>query len=143
MVLIHGFIDYCALLFMKGALLKDEKGVLIHQTENAQDRRQLRLTHLAEREELSETTVSYVLEAIEIEKAGLKVSLKKTDEFAMPGELQLLLDEMTRVETAMYGLTQGHQHGYVRHFSAAKKAGTPERGFKNSARNTGGKGWDD
>lgn len=92
-VLMHGFKDYCALLFMKGVLIKDPIGILIQQTENVQSARQIRFTTLEEIEEMEPILKSYINEAIEVEKAGLQVEFKKTSEFKMPEELQIRLDQ--------------------------------------------------
>ena len=125
-VLIHGFKNYCALLFMKGVLLKDEKGILIQQTENVQETRQIRFKSLAEIINLQETIKNYVLEAVEIEKSRLKFELKKTAEFKMPDEFKQLFDEMPELETAFQALTPGRQRGYLLYFSAPKQAKTRE-----------------
>jgi uncharacterized protein YdeI (YjbR/CyaY-like superfamily) len=125
-VLIHGFKEYCALLFHKGALLNDAEGVLIQQTENVQSARQIRFTNLQEIIELSKVLKSYVFEAIEVEKAGLKVELKKTKEYDIPEEFQVKLDADPGLKEAFYSLTPGRQRGYLLHFSAAKQAKTRE-----------------
>src|SRR6185437_10479998 len=108
-VLIHGFKEYCALLFFKGALLKDANGILIQQTENVQSARQIRFTNVREIVKLKPILKAYIHEAIEVEKAGLKVNLKKTKEFKMPEELQNKLDEIPALKTAFYALTPGRQ----------------------------------
>ena len=123
-VLIHGFNEYCALLFFKGALLKDSKGILITQTENVQAARQIRFTNVREIVEMEATLKAYIREAIEVEKAGLKVKLKKTAEFAVPEEFQKKLDEIPALKTAFAALTPGRQRGYLLHFSAAKQSET-------------------
>jgi uncharacterized protein YdeI (YjbR/CyaY-like superfamily) len=125
-VLIHGFKDYCALLFMQGALMKDEQGILIQQTENVQAARQIRFKNLQEILKSESIIKSYIKEAVEIEKSGLKVELKKTTEFKMPEEFQQLLDEMPELKTAFHALTPGRQRGYLLHFSAPKQAKTRE-----------------
>jgi uncharacterized protein YdeI (YjbR/CyaY-like superfamily) len=125
-VLIHGFKDYCALLFMQGVLLKDEQGILIQQTENVQAARQIRLTSLQEILDKESTIKAYIKEAIEIEKSGLKFELKKTSEFKMPEEFQQVLDEMPDLKTAFEALTPGRQRGYLLYFSAPKQAKTRE-----------------
>jgi uncharacterized protein YdeI (YjbR/CyaY-like superfamily) len=125
-VLIHGFKDYCALLFMQGALLKDPKGILIQQTENVQSARQLRFTKLEEILENKSTIKAYIEEAIALDKAGLKVVLKKTKEYPIPQEFQTLLDELPELETAFKALTPGRQRGYLLYFSSAKQAKTRE-----------------
>lgn len=123
-VLIHGFKDYCALLFMKGTLIKDEKRLLIQQTANVQDRRQMRFTSLAQIVSLQEEIKAYIQQAIAIEKAGLKVEFKKTAEFKMPDEFSALLNEMPALKSAFEALTPGRQRGYLLYFDAAKQAKT-------------------
>jgi uncharacterized protein YdeI (YjbR/CyaY-like superfamily) len=125
-VLIHSFKDYCALLFFKGALLKDAKGILIQQTENVQAARQLRFTDVREITALKATIKAYLQEAIAVEKAGLKVSMKPTAEFAMPVEFQAKLEEFPDLKTAFEALTPGRQRAYLLHFGAAKQAKTRE-----------------
>lgn len=125
-VLIHGFKEYCALLFFKGVLLKDKKKVLIQQTENVQAARQMRFTSLAEIKKMERTIKDYVYEAVEIEEAGLKVPLKKTSEFKMPEEFKLHLDKNAALSKAFYELTPGRQRGYLLYFSSAKQAKTRE-----------------
>ena len=125
-VLIHGFKDYCALLFMQGALLKDEQGILIQQTENVQAARQIRFGNLQEILNKETTIKAYIKEAIEIEKSGLKFELKKTSEFKMPEEFKRLLDEMPDLKTAFETLTPGRKRGYLLYFSAPKQAKTRE-----------------
>lgn len=143
-VLIHQFKDYCALLFFKGVLLKDKKGILIQQTENVQDRRQIRFTSLAEIVKLQATIKEYILEAIEVEKSGLKVEYKKTSEFKMPDELQSLLSTNKNLKTAFEGLTPGRQRGYLLYFSSAKQSKTRlDRIEKYIPKILDGKGLDD
>jgi uncharacterized protein YdeI (YjbR/CyaY-like superfamily) len=125
-VLIHGFKEYCALLFMKGALLKDAKGILVQQTENVQAARQIRFTSVGEIIELKPILKAYIKEAIEVEKAGLEVDYKKTSEFAVPEEFQNRLDESPALKTAFDALTPGRQRGYILYFSAAKQSKTRE-----------------
>ncbi|SHG43181.1 Uncharacterized conserved protein YdeI, YjbR/CyaY-like superfamily, DUF1801 family [Chryseolinea serpens] len=125
-VLIHGFKEYCALLFMKGALLKDAKGILIQQTENVQVARQIRFTDLEEIVHLESTLKSYIKEAIKLEKAGVKAPLKKTSEFKMPEEFKNVLDETPALKKAFNALTPGRQRGYLLYFSSAKQAKTRE-----------------
>ncbi len=125
-VLIHSFKEYCALLFIKGALLKDAKGILIQQTENVQGGRQLRFTDVREITKLKTTIKTYLQEAIAVEKAGLKVSMKPTTEFAMAEEFQTKLDESLALKTAFEALTPGRQRGYLLHFAAAKQSKTRE-----------------
>ncbi len=123
-VLIHVFKEYCALLFVKGALLKDARGILITQTENTQAARQIRFTNLQEIEELEPVIKAYIHEAIEVEKSGLKVNFKKTTEFSMPEEFQNKLDELPALKTAFEALTPGRQRAYFLHFSAPKQSKT-------------------
>ncbi len=125
-VLIHGFKEYCALLFMKGALLKDAKGILIQQTENVQAARQIRFTNLEEIVKMESTLKAYIKEAIKVEKAGLKVPLKKASEFSMPEEFKNVLDATPKLKKAFYALTPGRQRGYLLYFSAAKQPKTRE-----------------
>jgi len=125
-VLIHGFKDYCALLFFKGALLKDSKGILIQQTKNVQAARQIRFTGIREIAKMEGTIKAYVKEAIAIEKAGLKVPLKKATEFNIPEEFQKRLDKSAALKKAFYSLTPGRQRGYLLYFSQAKLAATRE-----------------
>jgi uncharacterized protein YdeI (YjbR/CyaY-like superfamily) len=123
-VLIHGFKDYCAILFMKGALLKDANGILIQQTENVQAARQIRFTNVREMVEMEPVLKAYIHEAIEVEKAGLEVSYKKTSEFKIPEEFQNKLDEVPALKTAFRSLTPGRQRGYLLYFSGAKQSKT-------------------
>lgn len=125
-VLIHGFKEYCALLFHKGALLDDSHGILIQQTENVQAARQIRFSSAGEIVELESTLKAYVYEAIEVEKAGLKVELKKTAEFSMPEEFTKALKESPELKAAFGALTPGRQRGYLLHFSQPKQSKTKE-----------------
>lgn len=125
-VLIHGFKEYCALLFMKGALLKDPKGILIQQTKNVQAARQIRFTHVDEIEKLESSLKKYIREAISVEKAGLKVKLKKVSEFTMPEEFKSVLATTPALKKAFFALTPGRQRGYLLHFSSARQAKTRE-----------------
>lgn len=125
-VLIHGFKKYCALLFMKGALLKDTKGILIQQTENVQAARQIRFTNVREILKMKPTLKAYIKEAIELEKAGLEVKYKKTSEFTIPDEFQKQLRDNHALKTAFEALTPGRQRGYLLHFSASKQSNTRE-----------------
>jgi uncharacterized protein YdeI (YjbR/CyaY-like superfamily) len=125
-VLIHGFKEYCALLFMKGALLKDPERILIQQTENVQAGRQVRFTSLQEIVRMENMLKAYIHEAIEVEKAGLKLDFKKTKEFAMPEEFQTKLEENPELKTAFDALTPGRQRAYILHFSGAKQSRTRE-----------------
>ncbi|MFL9832101.1 YdeI/OmpD-associated family protein [Flavobacterium sp. ST-87] len=143
-VLIHGFKDYCALLFFKGVLMKDEKKILIQQTENVQDRRQLRFKNVAEIEKLESVIKAYIQEAIAIEKAGLKVVMKTTAEFNMPEEFQTVLEDMPELKEAFHALTPGRQKAYLLYFSSAKQAKTREaRIEKYLEKILNGKGLDD
>ncbi|MFF2529999.1 YdeI family protein [Brevibacillus sp. NPDC058079] len=125
-VLIHGFKEYCALLFQKGALLKDPHGILIQQTENVQAARQIRFTNVKEIMEMESILKAYIQEAIEVEKAGLEVNLKKHEEYIIPEELQKKMDEIPTLKTAFEALTPGRQRAYILHFSAPKQAKTRE-----------------
>jgi uncharacterized protein YdeI (YjbR/CyaY-like superfamily) len=125
-VLIHGFKEYCALLFMKGALLKDPQGILIQQTENVQAARQIRFTNVREIVKMERVLKAYIKEAIAVKKAGLEVSYKKTSEFVIPEEFQNRLDESPALKTAFHALTPGRQRGYLLYFSAAKQPKTRE-----------------
>jgi len=131
-VLIHGFKNYCALLFHKGALLKDTNDILIQQTENVQAARQIRFTNLQEVIDLKSTLKAYIYEAIEIEKAGLEVKMKKTSEFNMPDEFKKALEGNSNLEAAFKALTPGRQRGYLLYFSQAKQSKTRESRIKNS-----------
>jgi uncharacterized protein YdeI (YjbR/CyaY-like superfamily) len=123
-VLIHVFKDYCAVLFFKGALLKDAKGILVQQTKNVQAARQIRFTSVQQIVEVETILNDYIAEAIDVEKAGLKVSMKPTAEFVMPEEFQAKLDTSPALKTAFEALTPGRQRGYLLHFEAAKQAKT-------------------
>lgn len=125
-VLIHSFKEYCALLFIKGALLKDAKGILIQQTENVQGGRQLRFTDVRDIVMLKTTIKAYLQEAIAVEKAGLKVDMKATAEFTMPEEFRAKLYESPALKTAFEAPTPGRQRGYLLHFAAAKQSKTRE-----------------
>lgn len=143
-VLMHGFKEYCALLFFKGVLLKDPKGILIQQTENVQSVRQIRFTSIRQIVEMKPVLKAYIQEAIEVEKAGLKVKLRKTTDFKIPEEFQNKLDEIPALRTAFRGLTPGRQRGYIFYFSQAKQSKTREaRIEKNMQRIFDGKGLDD
>ena len=123
-VLIHGFKDYCALLFMKGALLKDPDSILIQQTENVQAGRQLRFTGLRQIEEREDAIKSMIRQAIEVEKAGLKVEKKKTEDFPMSDEFRKRLERDEKLHDAFYALTPGRQRAYLLYFSSAKQSQT-------------------
>lgn len=123
-VLIHTFKEYCAFLFFKGSLLNDPSGILIQQTENVQVPRQVRFASVMEIVELEPILKAYIHEAIEVEKAGLKVELKKTKDFTVPAEFQSKLDHIPALKTAFEALTPGRQRGYLFHFSQAKQSKT-------------------
>ena len=125
-VLLHVFKEYCGMLFVKGALLKDTHGLLIQQTENTQAARQARFTSVNEVREREAILKAHIFEAIEVEKAGLKVPLKKTTEFSMPDELQHTFTEMPALKKAFEALTPGRQRAYLLHFSSPKQAKTRE-----------------
>jgi uncharacterized protein YdeI (YjbR/CyaY-like superfamily) len=125
-VLIRVFKKYCALLFFKGALLKDTHGILIQQTKNVQAARQVRFTNVKEIIEMKPTLKAYIYEAIEVEKAGLKVALKKTEEFSIPEEFQKKLNKTPALKKAFYELTPGRQRAYLFYFSQAKQSKTRE-----------------
>lgn len=125
-VLIHGFKDYCALLFFKGALLKDPKGILIQQTENVQAARQIRFTSVQQIVKLKTVLKGYIYEAVKVEEAGLKVNFKKTEEFKIPEEFERKLRQNAALKTAFYALTPGRQRAYIFYFSSAKQAKTRE-----------------
>jgi uncharacterized protein YdeI (YjbR/CyaY-like superfamily) len=125
-VLIHVFKEYCALLFFKGALLNDPDDILIQQTEHVQAARQIRFTDLREIVKLEPIVKSYIYEAIEVERAGLKVKLKKATEFPVPEEFQKRLDKKPALKKAFYALTPGRQRGYLLYFAAPKQSSTRE-----------------
>ncbi len=120
-VLIHGFKDYCALLFFKGALLNDAKHLLIQQTENVQAARQIRFTNIREIVKMETILKAYIREAIKVEKAGLKVELKKTSDFKIPDEFQKKLDKNRALKTSFNALTPGRQRAYLFYFSQPKQ----------------------
>ncbi|MEQ9286030.1 MAG: YdeI family protein [Cyclobacteriaceae bacterium] len=123
-VLIHGFNEYCALLFHKGVLLNDTDQILIQQTENVQSARQVRFTSLQDIIKQEATLKAYVYEAIEVERAGLKVPFKKTAEYPVPEELQIAMEENPDLKAAFEALTPGRQRGYLLHFSQPKQSKT-------------------
>ena len=140
-VLIHGFKEYCALLFFKGALLKDAEGILIQQTKNVQAARQIRFTNVREIVKMKPILKAYIYEAIEVEKAGLKVKLKKTAEFPIPEEFQNKLDKNRALKKAFEALTPGRQRAYIFYFSPPKLSKTREsRVEKSIAANSQWKG---
>jgi len=122
--LIHGFKEYCAVLFFKGALLNDTEGILIQQTENVQVTRQVRFTNVREIVKMERILKAYIYEAIEVERVGLKVKLKKTSDFKIPEEFQSKLDKMPGLKTAFDKLTPGRQRSYIFHFSQPKQSKT-------------------
>lgn len=143
-VLIHTFKDYCALLFHKGALMKDPKGLLIQQTEHVQAARQIRFTKLSDIVRHKTAIGTYIKDAIAIEKAGLKVPMKETREFDMPDEFEQRMKELPALKAAFKALTPGRQRGYLLYFSSAKQAKTREaRIEKNVPRILEGLGLDD
>jgi uncharacterized protein YdeI (YjbR/CyaY-like superfamily) len=123
-VMIHGFKEYCAILFVKGSLLSDPKGILIQQTANVQGARQIRFKSLGEIEELAPIIKEYIWQAIEIEKSGAAVDYKKSTDFTIPEELLNKFDEMPELSTAFHGLTPGRQRAYILHFTEPKQAKT-------------------
>src|SRR6202790_4182487 len=123
-VLIHVFKEYCALLFFKGALLKDPKGILIQQTKNVQAARQLRFTSLADIKGQKAAVAAYIKEAISVEKSGAKVQKKSVADFEMPAELLRRLDDDPELAEAFHALTPGRQRGYLLHFAGAKHPAT-------------------
>ena len=131
-VVIHGFKEYCALLFFKGALLKDADNVLIQQTENVQSARQIRFTSVAEITKIEPIIRSYIYEAIEVEKAGLKVTLKKASEYKVPEEFQIKLEKNQDLKKAFNALTPGRQRAYLFYFSQPKLSKTRESRIEKS-----------
>ncbi|MBA3675186.1 MAG: YdeI/OmpD-associated family protein [Chitinophagaceae bacterium] len=143
-LLIHVFKEYCALLFFKGVLLKDTNGILVQQTENVQAGRQVRFTDVKEIVKMKPGLKAYIYEAIEVEKAGLKVPLKKATEFAMPEEFQNKLAKNSTLKTAFDALTPGRQRGYLLHFSQPKQSKTRESRIEKSMQKIlNGKGLND
>jgi len=143
-VLIHVFKEYCAILFFKGALLSDANGILVQQTKNVQSARQLRFTDSKQIVKMEKIIKAYVYEAIEVEKAGLKVALKKVAEYSMPEEFQKKLAKSKTLKAAFEKLTPGRQRGYLLHFSTAKQSKTREaRIEKYIPKILEGKGMDD
>lgn len=143
-VLIHGFKAYCALLFMKGAIMTDPQGILIQQTENVQSARQIRFSSLDEILTQQEVIRSYIKNAVDVERSGLKIELKKAAEYTMPVEFQTALTEMADLKTAFERLTPGRQKAYLLYFSSAKLSKTRnERVEKYIPKILDGKGLDD
>jgi uncharacterized protein YdeI (YjbR/CyaY-like superfamily) len=131
-VLIHVFKEYCAVLFFKGALLNDASGILVQQTKNVQAARQVRFTNLREVRDQEPILKAYIYEAIEVEKAGLKVDLKKTAEYAIPEEFQKKLNKMPALKKAFNALTPGRQRAYLLYFSSPKQSKTRETRVEKS-----------
>ena len=143
-VLIHGFKEYSALLFFKGALLADANGILVQQTENVQSARQIRFTSVQEVVKMERIVKAYIYEAIEVERAGLQVKLKKTKDFKIPEEFQNKLDKMPALKTAFDKLTPGRQRAYIFHFSQPKLSKTRTARIEKYAKQIlKGKGLDD
>lgn len=143
-VLMHGFKEYCALLFFKGALLKDPDGILIQQTPHVQSARHLRFTSVREVVKMKTTLTAYLKEAVAVEKAGLKVNFKDTSEFTVPEEFQKKLDKSTALKKAFRALTPGRQRAYLLYFSTAKQSKTrASRIEKSTPQILAGKGLDD
>ena len=143
-VLIHGFKGYCALLFMKGALLKDPKGMLVQQTKNVQAARQIRFTSVANIVEMKAVVRAYIKDAIAVEKSGAKVQMKSVAQFEVPVEFQQRLDDDPELAEAFHALTPGRQKGYLLHFADAKQSATrTARVEKHAARILQGLGLDD
>jgi uncharacterized protein YdeI (YjbR/CyaY-like superfamily) len=143
-VLIHGFKEYCALLFFKGALLQDPEGILIQQTENVESARQVRFTNIKEIVKMERVLKAYIYEAIEVERAGLKVKLKKTSEFKIPEEFQNKLNKNAALKTAFSALSPGRQRAYIFYFSQPKLPKTRESRVEKYMRKIlNGKGLED
>lgn len=143
-VLIHDFKEYCAFLFFKGALMNDSNGILIQQSKNVQAARQIRFTNVQEIVEMQATLKAYIYEAIEVEKAGLEVKFKKTEEFILAEEFKKKLDELPHLKKAFEALTPGRQRAYMLHFSSPKQSKTREaRVEKSMSQILDGKGLND
>ena len=143
-VLIHGFKEYCALLFHKGALLKDVKGILIQQTEHVQSARQMRFTDIGQIKKQQSVIRNFIREAVEMEKAGKKIVLKEMSDYPVPVEFQNKLDQHPDLKKAFNALTPGRQRGYLFYFSQAKQSKTREsRIDKSIPQIMKGKGIDD
>jgi uncharacterized protein YdeI (YjbR/CyaY-like superfamily) len=143
-VLIHGFKDYCALLFMKGALLKDHKGILIQQTKNVQAARQIRFASLADINRQKAAVKAYIKEAIAVEESGARVVMRSVAQFDVPEEFQKRLDDDPKLAEAFHALTPGRQKGYLLHFGGAKQSATrTARVEKHAPRILRGLGLDD
>ncbi|MGD7045993.1 YdeI/OmpD-associated family protein [Jeotgalibacillus proteolyticus] len=140
-VIVHGFKDYCAIMFQKGALMKDPDHLLIQQTKNSQAARQIRFSHCEEITALEETIKMYIQNAIEIEKSGLEIEYKDTSEYTVPEELQRKFEEIPELKTAFEALTPGRQRGYLLYFSEAKQAKTRDSRIEKAMEKIlGGKG---
>ena len=143
-ILIHGFKEYCAVLFFKGVLLQDVDGILIQQTKNVQSARQVRFTNVKEIVKMEKILKAYIYEAIEVEKAGLKVKLKKTSEYKIPEEFQKKLNKTPALKTAFAALTPGRQRAYIFYFSQPKQSKTRETRIEKSLKQIlNGKGLND
>ena len=143
-VLIHVFKEYCALLFFKGALLNDPNDILIQQTKNVQSARQIRFTNVKEIMKLQKILKAYVYEAIEVERVGLKVKMKKTSDFKIPEEFQKQLNKKPTLKKAFEALTPGRQRAYIFHFSQPKQSKTRETRIEKSLKQIlNGKGLND
>jgi uncharacterized protein YdeI (YjbR/CyaY-like superfamily) len=143
-VLMHGFKAYCALLFHKGALLKDAQSILVQQTSHVQSARQIRFAHVREVEQQERILRRYIIEAVAIEKSGATVQRKETAAFEMPAEFAAALSEVPALKKAFLALTPGRQRGYLLHFGSAKQSATRHaRIEKNRKRILAGKGLDD
>jgi uncharacterized protein YdeI (YjbR/CyaY-like superfamily) len=143
-VLIHGFKDYCALLFMKGALLEDPKGILVQQTKNVQAARQIRFASLADINKQKAAIEAYIKDAMAVEKSGAKVAMRTVEQFTMPDEFRERLDDEPELAEAFRALTPGRQKAYLLHFAGAKQAATrAARVAKHAPRILNGLGLDD
>jgi uncharacterized protein YdeI (YjbR/CyaY-like superfamily) len=143
-VLIHGFKQYCALLFMKGALLEDRKGILVQQTKNVQSARQLRFASMVDINARKAAIKAYIREAITVENSGARVQMKSAAQFAVPAEFQQRMDDDPALAEAFHALTPGRQKGYLLHFSGAKQSATRSaRVEKHAPRIMQGLGLDD
>lgn len=143
-VLIHGFKEYCALLFHKGVLMKDPQNILIQQTENVQSARQIRFRNIEEVEKQRTIIKKYIQEAVKIEQSGQKVELKKVSEYPVPEEFQRALDEDKTLNESFYALSPGRQKGYLFYFNQAKQSKTRETRIEKYYQNIlDGKGIDD
>jgi len=143
-VLIHVFKEYCALLFFKGALLDDAEGILVQQTKNVQVARQIRFTSVREIVQMKSILKAYIFEAIEVEKSGLKPTLKKTEQYGIPEEFQKKLDKTPALKSAFKALTPGRQRGYILYFAAPKQSKTRASRIEKSMKQIlNGKGLND